>query len=172
MSFRRRRSQNALRPIHSIKNIVQNVTIIAAAATELSVVLQTVDTAALATTTEVERGARVNTVYIEAWLYGNAVAGVNSPISWFLAKNPGNNLTLPTPATAGTNDNKRWIFAQGKGLVGASANGQPGYLIRGWFRIPPRMRRMGSDDRIILSVQNQTANDVNFCKLFIYKWYT
>lgn len=126
---------------------------------------------ALADTNGVVVGGVVNTVYVEVWLYGNAVAGVNSPVTWYLCKNPGNNLTMPDPALAGADDNKRWIFAMGKGLLGNSGNGQPGYLIRGWFSLPKRMRRMGFDDSIQMLIKNDTANDINVCQLFIYKWY-
>ncbi len=126
---------------------------------------------ALANTGQVVAGATVNTIYLEIWMYGNAVAGINSPVTWMLAKNPGNNLTLPDPALAGADDNKRWIFAMGKGLLGNSANGQPGYLIRGWFSLPKRMRRQGFDDEIQLIIKNDTANDINLCELAIYKWY-
>ncbi len=125
----------------------------------------------LATTNGVVAGSRINTVYLEVWLLGNAVEGVNSPFVWTLNKNPGANLTLPTPSSAGANDNKKWIFAMGKGLIGSSVNGQPGYVIRGWFSIPQRYRRQGHDDELVLRIENNTANDLNVCRLAIYKWY-
>ncbi len=172
MSFRSRRGMAAKRPINSRKNIVQDVAIILAAAEGATNIVQTVEgMPALAATAQVTAGSRINTIYLEVWIYGNAVAGVNSPIAWTLAKNPGGNLNLPQPSNAGADDNKRWIFAMGKGLVGASGNGQPGYLIRGWFSIPNRMRRMGFNDNIVLTIENNTANDLNVCRLFIYKWY-
>ncbi len=172
MSFRRGRGMAAKRPINSRKNIVQNITIGAAASeTALNIAIAVEGMPALAATSQVVAGARINTVYIEAWVYGNAVAGVNSPITWSLAKNPGGNLNLPQPSAAGADDNKRWIFAMGKGLVGNSANGQPGYLIRGWFSIPNRMRRFGFGDTLVLNIENNTANDLNICELIIYKWY-
>ncbi len=162
----------AKRPINSRKNIVQNVAIIAAAGTSTTRIVNSVETMpALAQAAQVVTGSVVNTIYLEVWMYGNAVAGVNSPVTWYLCKNPGNNLTMPDPAVAGTDDNKRWIYAMGKGLVGSSGNGQPGYLIRGWFSIPKRMRRMGFDDEIQLLIKNDTANDINLCTLMIYKWY-
>ncbi len=166
----RRRFQN-LRPIHSIKNIVQDVAIIAAAGVRSQLIINTVETPALADTDGVKAGARINTIYIECWLYGNAVAGVNSPVTWFIGKSPGGNLTLPDPAVQGTDDNKKWIFASGKGLLGGTATGQPGYLIRGWFSIPKKMRRFGFNDQLFLRVKNDTANDINFCFMAIYKWY-
>ncbi len=172
MSFRRNRGMAAKRPINSRKNIVQNVAIIAAAGTSTTRIVNSVETMpALAQAAQVVTGSIVNTVYLEVWMYGNAVAGVNSPVTWYLCKNPGNNLTMPDPALAGTDDNKRWIYAMGKGLLGNSGNGQPGYLIRGWFSIPRRMRRMGFDDEIQLLIKNDTANDINLCTLMIYKWY-
>ncbi len=171
MSFRRRR-RNALRPINSRKNIDQSVAIVAAAAVNVDNFAVAVEgMPALAATSQVTAGAHINTVYLEVWMYGNAVAGVNSPIAWSLSKNPGGNLTIPAPSSAGASDNKKFIFAMGKGLVGSSLNGQPGYLIRGWFSIPKKYRRMGFGDLISLHVENNTANDLNLCKLFIYKWY-
>ncbi len=170
MVFRRRRS--ALQPINSRKNIEQSVAIIAAAVTSTLTIAQSQDVMpAIAGTNQVVAGSHVNTIYLEVWLYGNATAGVNSPIAWSLRKNPGNNLTFLAPSSAGADDNKRFIFAQGKGLVGSSGNGQPGYLIRGWFSIPKPYRRMGHDDEIELAIENNTANDVNLCQLGIYKWY-
>ncbi len=168
MPFRRRMS---LRPINSTKNIVQDVAIIAAAGQRSQPIIQSVDSATLADTDAVERGSKVNTIYIECWLYGNAVAGVNSPITWGLYRNPGGNIPPGTPSGAGTFDNKRNYFAMGKGLVGASGNGQPGYLIRGWFSIPQRYRKINNADTITLEMENNTANDLNFCFMAIYKWY-
>ncbi len=157
--------------INSRKNIQQDVTIIAAAGQENSVIAVAVEAPTLISTNSVGVGSKINTVYIEAWLYGNATAGINSPFTWMLFKNPGNNLTVPDPALAGSDDNKKFAFAMGRGLIGNAADGQPGYVIRGWFPIPKRYRRFGYNDRLILAVKNDTANDINFCKLFIYKWY-
>ncbi len=170
MSFRRRRT-NDLRPVDSVKNIVQNVAITAAAATTTFVLVTAGDTAALATSNQVKRGCRINTVYLEVWLYGNAVAGVNSPITWAIQKSPGNSIASVQPSAAGVDADKKWVMAMGKGLVGASGNGQPGYLIRGWFSIPKKWRRFDSSDQLRLLIENNTANDLNVCQLCIYKWY-
>ncbi len=170
MPFRRRNS--GLQPINSRKNIVQEISGIAAAATETVAIISAKDVMpSLSDTVGCTVGARVNQIYLEVWMYGAAADNVNSPITWFLWKNPGTNLTAPSPATAGISDNKKHIFAMGKGQVGNQAAGQPGYLIRGWFSVPKIMRRMGFDDEIQLVIQNSTAGVVNTCKLFIYKWY-
>ncbi len=168
MVFRR---QSGLRPVNSNKNVINDLAIIGAAGTRTTGLAVAVDGAILANSTEVERASTINNVYIESWMYGNAVAGVNSRISWFLAKNPGNNLTLPDPSIVGVDDNKRFIFAQGTGLVGNSGNGQPGYLVRGWFKVPKRYRRMAANDRLVFAIKNDTANDLNVCQMFLYKWY-
>ncbi len=167
----RRRGYNSIRPVDSQKNIVQTVSIVSAAATNQFTAISTIDAAVLATTNSVTRGARVNTLYFEVWMYGNAVAGVNSPITWAIVKSPGGSVANPQPSAAGSDKDKKWIMAMGKGLVGASGNGQPGYLIRGWFSIPRKWRRFDSTDEIRLLVENNTANDLNLCILCIYKWY-
>ncbi len=169
MVFRRRR--DGRRPIDSNKNVVNDIIIVAAAATDTAPIATAVDGAVLANAADVERACTINQIYCEVWIYGNAVAGVNSRMSWNLVKNPGNNLVLPDPSVVGTNDNKRWVFAQGSGLVGAAGDGQPGYLVRGWFKVPRHMRRMAAGDRFQFRIKNDTANDLNVCQLFIYKWY-
>ncbi len=157
--------------VHSTKNIVQAIGGIAAAATQDLVIADAVDASTLADVDGVDRNCIVNTVYLEVWLYGAAADNVNSPIDWYIAKNPGNNLSLPDPTTVGSDDNKRWVFAMGKGLVANQAAGNPPYLIRGWFSIPKRYRKMNADDQIVLRIDNNTAGIVNFCFLAIYKWY-
>ncbi len=166
-----RRKNNFRNVIHSRKNVVQDVAIILAAATGTTNIVNAVDNPVITSTNQVSSGSKINTIYVEVWLYGNAVAGVNSPITWQLNKNTGNNLTFVAPSSAGTDTNKRYIFAMGKGLVGASGNGQPGYLIRGWFSLPKSMKLMRFEDTLQLRIENNTANDLNVCRLFIYKWY-
>ncbi len=166
------RRKSFLTTVQSRKNIKQDVAIIAAAATGTFTIAAAIDTMpALAATASVVNGSRINTFYLEVWIMGNAVEGVNSPFVWQLDKDPGGNLTFSAPSSAGASDNKRWIFAMGKGLIGSQVNGQPGYVIRGWFSIPKNMRKMGTNDVITLRIENNTANDLNVCRLAIYKWY-
>ncbi len=170
MPFRRRTSGKS--PINSRKNIHQDVAIILAGVNAGFTLADAEETMpALADTNGVTVGSHINQIYLEIWLMGNAVAGVNSPVTWYIMKNIGNDLTPPAPDAAGASVNKRHIFAMGKGLMGSQANGQAGYLIRGWFKVPRTMRRMGFDDTFIVQIQNGTANDLNVCRMAIYKWY-
>ncbi len=173
MSFRRKRGfQSNLKPINSRKNIKQDVVIIATGTDGILAIADTVDVLpAIANTNNVTAGSRINTVYLEVWIFGNTAPGVNSAITWYVAKNPGNNLTLPDPSLAGADDNKRWIYAMGKGQVGQTASGSPPYLIRGWFSLPQRMRRFGHDDQLELHIKNDSGANINVCRLAVYKWY-
>jgi len=167
----RRGNRSQLRPINSVKNIVQEISAVAAAAQATTVIAQAVDAPTLAATTEVEKACRINQIYIEVWIYGAAADNVNSPITWMLFQNPSNAFTTPAPSTVGASDLKRYVIAMGKGLVGNQAVGNPPYLIRGWFAVPKVRRRMGQDDTINFVLINNTAGVINTCKLFIYKWY-
>ncbi len=165
------RRNDSRRPVISTKNINTGLSVVAANTTEVFVIANAVDSATLAVTNSVERGSKINTIYVEQWIYGSAVAGVNSRISWGFFKNPGANLTAPSPSVAGIDDNKKFYYAMGTGLVGNQANGQPGYLVKGWFSVPKGYRTMGANDQITMIVRNDTANDINVCRMFIYKWY-
>ncbi len=165
------RRNQAIRPVDSNKNIVNSLQAPIANTSAVTNLALAVDSAALASPAQVTRGSTINTVYLEVWIYGQAVADINSRISWGIVKNPGGNLTFPSMSVAGVDDNKKFIYAMGSSLVGNNANGQPGYLIRGWFSVPKRYRRMGANDRIELHIRNDTANPINLCILAIYKWY-
>ncbi len=169
MVFRRNRSQ--LRPINSIKNIVQDVDLLATGATLTKIIATSVDTSVLANTTEVDRGSRINTVYIEIYIYGNTTTGTNSPMTWFVMKNPSTEIAVPNPALLGTTDRKKFVFAMGRGLSGSSTTGSPPYVIRGWFSIPKRYRRMGQNDTLNWSIRNDSGANLNICSMFLYKWY-
>ncbi len=169
MPFRRGRGRLT---INSRKNVVQEQQSIAANTTDVFDIIHASELMpTLADTDGVVAGAKVNTIFIECWMYGNAVAGVLSSISWGLFKNPGNALTTPNPNTIGNNDLKKFYFMLGRGLVGNQANGQPGYLIKGWFSIPKVYRKQGFDDVISLVIRNDSANPLDVCKLCVYKWY-
>ncbi len=92
-------------------------------------------------------------------------------MAWMFMKNPATEIAVPNPATLGSNDRKKFVFAMGRGLAGASLTGAPPYVIRGWFSIPKRYRRQGSDDELQWTIRNDTGANINVCTLFLYKWY-
>ncbi len=158
--------------VNSTKNVVSAFTGISTGAQTDLLIARAVDSAALATTTDVERGCLIKAIWLELWAYNSveAAVGVTHGIDAYIIKNPGDNLTPPIPSTTGSSNEKKYIFKEWKGLTGARTQGALPYSWRGWIKIPKRYQRMGADDRFEF-VSIATGANIIQCTNFIYKWY-
>ncbi len=176
MSFQRFRGQRRKRRsslgtiVNSIKNVVNTTFAMTSTIGGLDFALA-VDSPTLAVTKEVKRGCLIKAVYLEFWVTGKLADGVLNSFNWYLIKNPAGSLTRPTPGLEGASDEKRYIFWSGKGLLSSNSAGFA-YSKSRWIKIPKRYQRMGSDDRLSLLFQSQTAAAGNVCIQATYKWYT
>ncbi len=179
MVFRRRQG-NALRPVISTKNVIETSGILAAGTNTVALTLiDTADSASLAVSNSVERGSKVNGVFISLFFYseGGEVANEVPLVDWYIFKNPGDNYSgfaagqLPIPGSTGISDNKRYIFHTEKGLTGggdASLAGVP-MVFKGVIALPRAFRKMNANDRVIIVARANFAT--KFCIQCIYKWY-
>ncbi len=169
---RNRRSGGLGQVIKSNKNVVSQFSAGAAGATVTVDIAKSVDTALLANVTEVNRGSKIFRIWVEFWVYASEedVVGITNGIDMYLWKNPGNNLTPPTPGTEGSSNEKKFIFKVWKGLIGARTQGSLPYSFRGWIKIPKVYQRMGADDQIEL-VFGATGTATLVCNKFVYKYY-
>ncbi len=141
--------------------------------TSVRTIANTVDSATLAVQADVERGCIIKAVWIEFWAQATAVVttGTTNQFEAYLFKNPGSNLTPPTPGTQGTSNEKKFIMHSWKGLVGPRIEGYQAYEQRGrWFKIPKRYQRFGANDLLqLIFVFNGVAGLL--CQHYVYKWY-
>ncbi len=174
MVFNRR---NSLRPVNSIKNVVELSGILAATTdTILLTAVTAVDSPALAVLQDVEKGCTINSIFISLFFYseGGEVANEVPLVDWYIWKNNANQSTgaeIPTPGATGANPLKRYILHQEKGLAGggdASLTGVP-MVFKGVIKLPRTFKRMGLDDRIQIVGRSNFAT--KFCVQAIYKWY-
>ncbi len=167
MPFRRRGS--SLRPIHRIKHVIDlQGGITAGSATNATLALAS-DTPDLAGTTEVETGSTVNGIYlkIEA-VRTTATSGVLGNVYLALFKNPGGNLTNPTPNAIGASDDKRYVIHQEMVMLTQTANSNPRILFNGVVAIPRGYRRFGPNDSLIARLSSPGVA-INFCLQAHYK---
>ncbi len=180
MVFRRR--SNNLRPINSVKHIVEASTIIAAITdTVVLRLVAGVDTYSLADADGVPTGSRVNGFFLSTFVYteGGEVSNEVPLVDWYLIHNPSNRFgttfdaaNLPTPGATGIHKNKRFILHTEKGLAGggdASLSGVP-MVFKGVIAVPKKMRRIGEDDEFLLCYRANFASKV--CAQVIYKHYS
>ncbi len=149
----RYRSRMALRPINRVKHVVDASADTAAAASGSFVIVNTVDSPTLANTNEVELGSKINGFYIRLEVVSNQAEGGGIPNAYmYLAKNVGNNLTLPAANAVGADDNKRFVIHQEMTMIennGPSSNART--IFNGVVVVPKGMRRNGPNDRWIIS---------------------
>ncbi len=120
---------------------------------------------------DVSHGCIIKAIYLIADGCGLGGTGVLNNMNFYLAKNPGDNLTLPAPNSVGGSNEKKFIFRQWQFMIMRNQDGNVPFHWEGWIKIPKRYQRMGTDDTIQLVEQNTSGLTGHFSCQFIYKWY-
>ncbi len=171
----------SLRPINSVKHIVETSGIIGATTNTVhQTMVDNVDTYTLADVNGVPTGAKVPSFFLSVFniTEGGEVANEVPLVDWYIIKDPGGSFGatfdtnhLPTPGATGSHKNKRWIIHTEKGLAGggnASLSGVP-MIFKGVIRIPKGMSRIALGDTMKLCVRTNFATKM--CAQSIYKHY-
>ncbi len=166
--YHRRRSNN-LRPVHSIKHVIdqQNSTIVGSSI-GLSVI-QAKDLPTLAQEQEVQTGSRINSIFLNVQAVPTS-SGALSNFYLIVWKDPGGNLSQPTPNTVGANDNKKFVIHQEMVMLERQTNGNPRVVFKGVISIPKIYRRFGPNDELTVTVLTPGIT-ADYCTQCIYKEY-
>ncbi len=150
----------ALRPINRIKHVVDTSATLAAAATLNSVLIQSKDAPVLANTTEVVTASKVYGVYIKCVVASNEAQDVGAipNVYFYVAKNPGGNLTMPAANAVGASDNKRFVIHQEMVMIENNLGGNPTTIFNGVVKIPKGYTRFGPDDNLFVQVLSPALN--------------
>ncbi len=169
MSYRNRfrRSNNAIRPVHRIKHVVDFQGGITLNVQNTQTLISTVDAPTLASSSEVETGAKVNGIYLHVEVYATSSASLSN-VYLAVAKNPGNNLTFPNANVIGADDNKRYVIHQEMVMLQKVTPSNPRTLFNGVIVLPRGYRRMGPNDRLLLFLFAPGVN-IDFCVQCHYK---
>ncbi len=143
----RSRNNFRLRPVNRIKHVVDIQGAVALGVKDTQILASTTDTPTVAGITSVETGCTINGIYLVVEVYGTS-SGALSNIYMLVFKNPGNNLTTPTPNTVGANDDKRYVIHQEMVMVQKVTPSNPRTLFKGVIAIPKGYRRFGPADRL------------------------
>ncbi len=167
-SFRAKRALS-LRPVDSMKNVFN---IAASTGTTLgsATIISAVDAPTAANTNEVQRGSTVKTFHLSFDVCGLAGTGVRQVTNVYLIKNPGSNLVNPGAFVVGSSNEKKFIFKQWSFQTMRNQDGNPPFHVQEWIKIPPRYRRMGTNDLVALIFETDTAAG-HITGQAIYKWF-
>ncbi len=160
------RKSLSLRPVNSVKhevvwsNLGQN-----AVSPGISIeIIKGVVPANVNLSTEVEIGSTVKWVYIEMHFSAAQTGNVNV-IHWAISKEPFGT-AISDPATYFQTD-RRFILKRGMEMIPVNV----ATVFKRIFvvRIPPRMRRIGEADKIVLQYTASSTQTINACGFAIYK---
>ncbi len=118
----------------------------------------------------VETGSKVMGFYLNveaSMTSGTALANLYI----ILFKNPGGNLTVPTPNAVGGNDNKKYVFHQEMRMMqkfDADVASNPRSIFNGVIVVPKLYQRNGTNDKIQLSTLSPGGN-ADVCVQCVYK---
>ncbi len=160
----------ALRPINRIKHVFDSSATLGKA-TQLNLNLaQATDTPTLANVVSIETGAKVNGIYLKVEVASNDPfdAGIIPNVYMIITKNPGGNITIPTPNAVGSNDNKRFVIHQEMIMLNNLQGGNPRVLFNGVVAIPKGYRRFAPNDLLVISFL-APAIDIAVCLQAHYK---
>ncbi len=167
MPYRSRSRNMSIRPVNRIKHVFDFQGATTAGTVDLRTIINTVDAPVLGSSNQVETGSLVNAIYLKVEVVATSSAALSN-CYMMIAKNPGGNLTLPSPNIVGTSDNKKYIIHQEMLMLQQQDNSNPRTLFNGVIVIPRGYRRNGPNDTLTISVLAPGVN-INFCIQAHYK---
>ncbi len=160
-----------MRPIiHSKKHYVQNSLATVVAGTPLNLVLVKALEAQASTPQDVEEGATVKAIYIEAWLRAGSTTGSSGQLIVYKKTADTTNPSATDMAALHDWDNKKNILYTTMGLYNDQDTVATPAL-RQWIKIPKGKQRFGLSDKLQMTIFTPTI-DLHHCGFAIYKEYS
>ncbi len=161
-----------MRPIvHSVKHYVQfPIDQIATGTIQNIIIADAVESTAANAANEVEEGTIIKAVQIQLLLQNQGNLGEFIVVVEKGVANTGGVLFVQAAALFGYPNKKNVLFVS-QGLTSNDGVGNPQQILgpNDWIKIPKSKQRMGLGDRIILSIANVSAGDLNRCGKAVYK---
>ncbi len=146
MSFRRQKRALSLRPVSSLKHVIDTSGVVVAGAVAITELAIQTDSPSTASSNQVHIGSHVKSIYISVQIVG-AVAYTGVPRVYFVIfKNPGNQLSNPVLDNIGTSTIRKYVIHQEMSMVAettADGTAFPRTMFKGVVRLPPRYQRFG-----------------------------
>jgi len=161
--------QNRLRPVNSIKHIVDQQGGLAVNTRQIIILAEAVDAPVLANTAEVETSSVINSIFLKVECYATSTAALAN-CYMYIGKNPGNNLNTVNGNVVGSSDIKKFVIHQEMVMLEKNTTGLPRILFKGVIKLPRGYRRMGTADQIQCVLYSPGVT-VDFCVEAIYKEY-
>ncbi len=169
MVFSRRRGLN-MRPVNSLKHIIDQQGG-AAPATKTDVVLvNTTDNPVNTVSNQCSIGSKVSSIFLNVQVETSAGTALNNAY-FIIYKNPGNLIApseIPDANATGVSNFRKQVFHTEMAMLSDVGDSIPITLFKGVLRIPRKFQRMGINDTIVVQLFSP-GNTIDFCVESIYK---
>ncbi len=157
--------------VHSTKHVI-SVTPINVSATSITVqpIIEAVAVVDKNIALEVEEGATIKAVFIEAWITSNGSAQSSAVVSIEKQIGGSGDMVYGESVALTSYPNKKNIFYVTEGLTPPNTQ-NPVPFIRNWLKIPKGKQRFGLGDKLVLNFSGIVGGNT-LCGLFIFKEYT
>ncbi len=170
MVFRR---SNRLRPVNSIKHIVDIQGGLIADTSVEEVLIEGVDAPVhTADADHVKVGAKVNGIFLNVQVAATGTSALAN-VYMFVYGNPGGNIpagSIPKGNQIGISDFKNMVFHQEMTMTEKNTTAIPRTLFKGVLKLPRKFGRIGTNDQIGISLYSPGIT-WDYCIQCIYKEY-
>ncbi len=156
-----------LRPVQSIKHVVDQQGGLVAGTKSQNILIEAEDAPTLADVNSVENGSTVSSIFLNLQVAATGTAALAN-VYMYVFKNPGNNITMPDPNVVGASETKKQIIHQEMIMTEKNTTAIPRTLFKGVIRIPRNYKRFGYKDTLQL-VLLAPGVTFDFCFQCIYK---
>ncbi len=170
-----RRGGNRLRPVNSLKHVVETNGTVTAALASVTDVIDSVRNPDEVQPNQCEISSIVNAIYLRVEVVGTTAAGGVDNIYMGVFKNQTGNLTAPALDTVGASDKRRYFLHQDMIMLAPFVTGGtqfPRTLFKGVVMLPRSFRRNAVDDKLQVILQHRSGEatqTTRFCIECIYK---
>jgi len=162
-----------LRPVNSLKHVVDTATAAVTNIVSVIPIVETKDSPVSTTPTQVTTASRINAIYLRVEVLATGTAAGIPRIYMTVQKRPGNTIPTVDPNSVGISPHRKWIIHQEMIMVADSSTTPiPRTMFQGVISIPQKMRRFGVSDQLNVNFQHdagETTAITNVCIQCIYK---
>ncbi len=168
MSFRSR-SRNYLRPVNTLKHIVDRQGGLVLDVIQEEIIIHGKDNPVHTTNAqEVTSGSHVKSFFLNIQVAASSTAALAN-VYMYIYGNPGGNLgNWPKGNVVGVSDRRKNVFHQEMIMTEKNTTAFPRTLFRGVIKIPRKFARIGLEDEIAIQLYAPGVN-YDYCIQCIYK---
>ncbi len=170
-----RRGMSRIRPVNSLKHIVDANGQLTGANQSTVDIISTVSNPADNQTNQNETSSVVNAIFLKVEVVGRISSASVNNVYMGVFKNPGGLLTSPSLDNVGTSDRRKFMIHQEMVMTQAGLTDNslvPRVIFKGVIVIPKSYRRNGVEDKLQLVLQQKTgevSQTTEWCMQSIYK---